>query len=240
MVSIGRRDLEIFKLIHESRGLNFKTIRSVFFDNIDLSTVNRRLRKLSNNGFLSQKNHYLDGNSERFYNLNHKSLDLLRTNYSENYTNIEGTQCPIHDLNLYKIRSRIEKNHHVTEYYTESMIQSSPGILDDYLFESLKVAGSDAYFKIQKDSNEYRIVLEYERTRKSILRTFEKCLRYSDVKVDFILFIVDDKNLLDLVIKSCENMPQLASRIGCCLLQDIDQESLKFIGTDQRVTVTIN
>lgn len=185
--------------------MSFDQIREQFFHNLDKSIPSRRLSKLMERGFI--KKSYVTGNSghiQRIYAPSAKLISEITNSYRFEITNpLYESDSVNHDLILVDIRNRFRKFKHVTDYYTENMLQACGAFRSLKTTESFVINYTDAVLEFSGQAEKLFIGLEFENSEKSHDRYIKKLSNYYATKTTpLILFICSDARIRTAVMQA--------------------------------------
>jgi hypothetical protein len=150
---------------------------------------------------------------------------------------------PEHDLQLARIFDKLSQAIGLVEIKTENELQSVIFGNNDHEYEPFRRLNSDIFFSFLIKGKEYKVAVEYERTRKESNRWSQYLYNYHfEESVDLVLYICDNQYIKNGLIKlETELAKKYSGKIFFCNLDEFNsnEEMARFINTIGK-TVTIN
>ena len=229
---ITKRDRSLFLYLYENKIASGKQIKRDIFNNIHLTVVQRRLRRLKSHGFLKEMAFVRKTTPFKAWSITSKAFN---THVSHELEQIErrqlGSNSPFHDMDLVEIRHAFFGKERVKEYLTENVIQSGSSLHGDEI-ERLKEHFPDALVKMRIGKKDYWFCLEYEASLKSSSRCEEFLRKYYFHKnVAAVLFIYEEENIYKKILSLEKKLfSKMTPKIYYCSFEKIqsNKDQLEF------------
>ena len=204
-VELQKRDREILKFVYAFRVSSFAQIQGRYFKNIFRTVGSRRIRQLTEAGYLRT---FVVGEGEfeyRYVRLTDKGWNEIRELWPFEIDNPHlKSESPIHDLRLADLFSSFERLSSFNQLMTENLLQSSSALAEDPKFGALaKLQADGALILTPPNSETYVYGVELETSKKAPDRYCDKLLNYYIATgLDGVLYIADKQATLDAVARA--------------------------------------
>jgi hypothetical protein len=243
-VELCQRDKSILLDLFYSKGLDLELILYRHFNGLDESTARKRLGRLQDGKYVTKGACIRKNKIQIVFSISPKGLSAIQDLLSGQLTRKEVVSSnPEHDLELARIFDRISLASSLVEIKTENEIQSI--VFGDYDSEyaPFRRLNTDIYFSFSHKGQEYKVAVEFERTKKESDRWAKYLLNYHlEDSVDLVFYICNDQTIEKRMKKIETDLAQkYSSKIFFCTLEEFysNDEFAIFANTIGR-TFTLN
>ena len=221
-----QRDLQILRLIFESKIMSREQIGNHFFPEGSAQTTNRRLLKIMKLGLINRKPIAIDNKIIYVYSLTKNGLTKINSLLTyEVRTEKRISDCPLHAIALNEIRLAFEAKSTVQRYYTENVLQSCIDFKSDEQFRSFVELNSDAMAEVNTRIGVLNLAIEFDTTHKSKERYQQKVNAYYVKQgVDGVLYICANEHILERLLEidnAVANRHRCKHKLYFTLLKDV-------------------
>ena len=221
------RDRKIIEFVFEQRVVSYSQITTLFFNGSDDGSL-KRLSALVKYGYLSKKYLTKKGRGISFYEITEQAVQKVLKDFEFKITKKNWKSDSIeHDLALARWRIRLQKNSMVTQYISESTLQSCETFEKDSLLHPYVLLNSDAYLQIKGTKNLFNAAFEYEASRKEESRYFQKLKDYYFYnEVGLVIYLCETDAIHDLILKvDGEISREVVPKVYSCSISKLPKKS---------------
>jgi hypothetical protein len=196
-IQLTRRDLLLFKFLHDHKVATVKQINRDLF-RIHLQTLRKRIRKLKTNGWLASIKRGEDNDLTTIYSLTRKSFNHLEKSVSQKFCIQRFKSNSVeHDIVLVDIHAKLILKKFVKRYWTENFLQSCNEVTDHDKLSIFRVFQTDAVIYIENGKgNKLFGGIEYEASKKSKKDYVQKFTElYQNSNIALILYICKSRDI---------------------------------------------
>ena len=200
-VVLCSRDMHIMSSLFEGKIASQEQIGDHLFPGVSAQTVNRRLLKIIELGFIRRKPIAIDDKIIYAYSLTQRGLIKIKPMLPYRVTTKTAlSECPAHDIALNDIRKAFEEKGAVQNYYTENVLQACVGFKSDKQFRPFVELNSDAMAEVNTRIGVLNLAIEFDTAHKSKDRYRQKVNSYYIKRgVDGVLYVCASKHIMDVL-----------------------------------------
>ncbi|MDH5581850.1 MAG: hypothetical protein OEY33_08070 [Bdellovibrionales bacterium] len=221
---LTQRDIKIFEFLFEYKCATEEQIRKKFFQNCTYQACYVRLSKLIERAFIGKKAFIFNNQAKSYFYLKDNGLVLLERNYSLKFIKKElESDSPAHDIGFLDIAENLKEYSMVDRLITENLFQSNEELLFSDELSPFSRLNPDAIVKINIESCDYLVALEYELSPKWKVRYQKKFLDYYlESGIQGVFYICQNEKLKSRLAKiDQEFWNNFDSKIFFCLSEDV-------------------
>jgi hypothetical protein len=235
-VKLCQRDKYILLDLFYSKGLDLEVIIHRHFKGKHKSTVVKRLNRLFDGNYLLKDALAGRNKVQIVYTISPKGLNVIHDQLSGRLIRKELKSSNIeHDLTLTRIFDRISMARSLAEIKTENEIQSIVFGDNNFEYEPFRRLNTDIYFSFLVKEKEYKVAVEFEKTKKESSRWAECLLNYHlEDSVGIVLYICNDQSIANRLRRIETGLAKkFSGKIFFCTLDDFysNKELASFMNT---------
>jgi hypothetical protein len=202
-VELCQRDKEILLDLFYTKGLDLEILLLRHFKERHKSTAAKRLERLCDGHYLTKGAFIRKSKVQIVYTISSKGLDVIQDQLAGKLTRKELKSSNLeHDLTLARIFDRISLARSLVEIKTENEIQSINFGDFDFEYGPFRRLNTDIYFSFRNKEKEYKVAVEFERTKKNQSRWIKHLQNYHlEDSVNIVLYICNDQSIINRLKK---------------------------------------
>ena len=176
-------------------------LKRKFFKDASIKNLRRRLRKLSQAGYLTSTWYELDQGSFKLYLLN-KNKDWKQILEEDFEVEPFHSSSVVHDLILSDLSEVLSTYQVSSDLVTENLLKGFGKYQDQHHLAPFRILNTDIVWFVDFESDHFTIALEYERRLKKktdYIKKFKEYYNQEEIKAVF--YIVENKSMLRKLIE---------------------------------------